>query len=218
MRNLRYLFIIPMLMLFVSAYSQTASDKGASDMKQVLSRPDSVTEDIFLGLDLNTRLDMIDYMEGGFDVYTRGPLQSEIKITKLEDRHVRIETPQPVSMDAYLLTPKNDSIIVIVITTPVGAGDAIVQVRNLRTGDDYMFETPEYTDWLKDKALKTVTPSLLLNTIPFVSAQATVNPVEETLTFINMSIKAPGIEENVVDAFFPELVYNWNGKRFVRKK
>lgn len=206
------------LFVFFALLGMAVSSWAQDSMKKLLSSPDERMVALFMGVDLNTRLDMIDYFEGGYDIFSQGPFKSDMRITKLDDRHVRFESNTPVSVDAWLLTPGADSLMVFVVSTPIDNGDAIITVNNLRKGGAPQRITPLYSDWLKADALKNVSEPRLTSIIPFVTASATVDEKNNTVKLTNTWIDVPGIDRDVISVFKPSLTYGWNGRSFVLKK
>lgn len=192
---------------------------GADDMRALLSGHESRTDSLFLGQDRNTRLDMMDYYDAGTGTYSRDSrFGSDIRIEVLEDRHVRFGSGSSVTVDAYLLTPGADSLLVTVVSFPVGNGDAGVHVTDVATGRTVQQITPSYADWMVRDALKTVSEAALAAAVPFVTADATVDTAANVITLRNTAAVVPGLDETFVAAFRPEITYRWNGKQFVMSK
>lgn len=191
---------------------------AADEMKAVLSNPDHKITEAFFGLELNTRLDMIDYFEAGSSSFSNDDLfNSHVRVSALDDRHVRFDTDTPLSIDSYLLTPGNDSILVSVVSLPIAAGDVSVYVINLKTGRSLDLISPDYSDWLVKNAEKSTSTAALLATIPYVTASATVDPIANSITFTNTATTVPGIDLAATKWFRPAITYKWNGKKFVLK-
>lgn len=192
---------------------------GADDMRALLSGHESRIDTLFLGQDRNTRLDMMDYYDAGTGTYSRDSrFGSDIRIEVLEDRHVRFGSGSSVTVDAYLLTPGADSLLVTVVSFPVGNGDAGVHVADVATGRTVQQITPSYADWMVRDAFKTVSEAALAAAVPFVTAAATVDTAANVITLRNTAAVVPGLDETVVAAFRPEITYRWNGKQFVMSK
>lgn len=189
--------------------------QGTGDMEALLTNPDKKFEHIFLEQPLNNRMDMLDYYTAGSKTFTADQLYgSQIRIDSLSDRHVGIGSNSALSADFYLLTPnRNDSIIVKVMNMPVGNGDAAVYFTNLRTNTGFRPVEIRYSDWLTKEA-KEVSPGTLQAGIPMVTWSVEADCTNNTLTLINTAIAVPGIEQDVVDKFLPQLRLKWNGKTF----
>lgn len=193
----------------------TLTVSASDDMRRVLSSPDPKTNRIFFGQGLNTRLDMIDYYDAGSKVFSNDDLfGSPVRIDTLSDRHVRFITDNPLTIDTYLLTPGKDSLAVSVVTLPVGNGDVIIYVDDIRTGDTRNMYMHHYSDWLTAKALKEVSEATLLANIPFVTASASVDTENNTVTLTNTAITLPGLDPSIVQLFKPTLTLRWDGKKF----
>lgn len=204
--------------LFISVLTITA--RATDDMRRLLSQPDSTLEQIFLDQPVNTRLDMLDYYDAKSRTFTADHVfGTSISIDTLSDRHVRIATQaNTMSVDFYLLTPANDSIIVKVVNTPVGNNDAILSVTDLRRLTDLGSIEPAYSDWLVKDALKTVSGNTLFAAVPFVSSTVDVDTENNRIVLVNTAVTVPGLDETVKAAFLPAVSYKWNGKKFVREK
>lgn len=205
--------------IILCALCVSFSMRADGSMKKLLSDPSDTVSTVFMGIDLNGRLDMIDYFEAGLDHLTlMDGFRSTGRISKLEDRHVQFTADEPVIVDAYLLTPGRDSLVVFVVTAPVGGGDAIVETRDVKTGKTLGNLDPDYSDWLKKDATKEVSEATLLSNIPFITASAEVDTQNNIITLTNTSIQVPGLPESVTSCFVPVLTYKWNGKSFVKSK
>ena len=190
-----------------------------NDMKELLKRDSPNVEKVFLGQELNTRLDMIDFYEAGLETFVQDDLYgSKLRLDTLENRHARFATDTPVSFDMYLLTSGADSLVVQVVNSPVGNGDSRVTVLDAVSGDSIATIAPEYSDWLTAEARKNAVPATLLAAIPFVTAGATVDTVGNVVTLTNTAVTVPGLDPEIVEAFVPSLSFRWNGKKFVPVK
>ena len=205
----------------IVALALTVATAAASDqngMRGLLKSADPKVDDIFLGLKLNTRLDMIDYFDAGATTFSNDDrFNSKIRLSELSERHARFETDAPFAVDAYLLTPGRDSLVVSVISIPTGNGDAAVYVTDARSGKTLDKVKPDYTDWLRADALKVAGEGGLLAAIPFVTASATVDTADNTLTFSNTAVTVAGIDPETAALFRPRIAMRWNGKKFVIK-
>lgn len=213
----KLLFIATMAVLaFAASESLTARD----DMKALLSSPDEKYTSLFEGLQPNTRLDMIDYYEAGLKTFSNDDeTYSAVLIDTLTDRHVRLAGDTPITFDLYLLTPRTDSLLVMVASAPLGNTDSSVIVKDIKTGNVVQQIVPRYTDWLVKDALKQAGEAELLAAIPYVTATTTVDTDgTHTLTMENSSITVPGLDPSVTRLFKPSLTWQWNGKQFVLKR
>ena len=184
-------------------------------MRKLLSSPDDKTAMLFFGQRLNTRLDMMDYYDASSKAFCSDDmLGSKIRIDSLAERYVRFATDTPLTIESYLLTPGNDSLLVTVVTMPVGNADANVVIDDITTGKTIGSIKLRYSDWLVKDALKAADENTLAANIPFVTATAFVDPEKNTVTFTNTAITTPGLNPYVTALFKPELVLRWNGKKF----
>lgn len=214
---MRKLSIILNSILLAVFLASTVYAEG--DMKRLLSRQDEISSSIFLGQDGLTRLDMIDYFEAGSDKFSKDDLfGAPIRITQLEDRHVRFEGIYPSRIDFYLVTPGTDSLSVAVNYMPIDNGDEFVIVENFKDGKEVSFEMPQYTDWLTKDALNVFSEEELIAAVPFVSVTADVNTDNGIITLKNNTINTPGLDPSIVAVFKPELSYIWKGKKYVLRK
>lgn len=189
---------------------------GADEMRSLLSQGNERLDTLLFGLKLNTRLDMIDYFDAGSDVFSADDVyRSEIRINALEDRHVGFATATPLTIDTYFLSPGADSLLVSVVSTGLGNGDTIVRVGDIRTGKAIRSISPTYSEWIDKEAAQKVSETELLAFVPFITADASVDPQECTVTLTNTAVIVPGIDERITGAFRKTLIYKWNGDRFV---
>lgn len=186
--------------------------KGQNAMRQLMSSPEARMDTVFLGLDKNTRLDMIDYFDGGYKNFSEGPFRSSVRLDSLDDRHAHFVTETALSVDAYLVTLNTDSIVVYVVDVPIDNGDAIVTLRSVKDGAHLGFVAPDYSDWLVKDALKKVPETKLLTAIPFVTSKVAVDPAAATIVFTNSSIAVPGLDKEIIEVFKPTVTYKWTGK------
>ena len=201
--------LLPMITVILGGSAQNS-------MKQLMTLPEQRVDSIFLGQPLNTRLDLIDYFEAGSKAFTRDSyFGANISLTKLDDRHATFSTDANLSINAYMLTPGTDSVMVFVIDTPLPDKDVFVKVDDIKTGKTIDSVRPVYSDWLNPATLAQYSEAWLLSQIPFVTYKADVDTSANTITLINTSITTPGLEQKITEVFKPSLKYIWNGKNFV---
>lgn len=208
------------LLCFFAALSllwTMASADGS--MARLMSQNDARIDSVFLGQSHNTRLDLIDYYNAGSKTFTAdSQFGSKLRIDSLSDRYARFSGNIPVELEAYLLTPASDSLMVWVVNMPLGEGDCVVYVDDVRTGRTIQTIDTDYTEWLVKEAAKEANQATLLAIIPFVNVSVQVDPYTNVVTMTNTTVDTPGLDPAVTAFFRPTLRYRWNGKKFVPEK
>lgn len=205
-------FVITLLYSMLSAHA-------ADSMRRLLTIPEHRIDSIFLGLSLNTRLDMIDYFDAGSETYSMDDtFGSPLRIAELSDRHVRFETRSPFVADCYLVTSGPDSLAVWTVTQPYDNGDTIIKTDDIRTGRPVETVYIPYSAWLVPGNDSRPADGELLAAIPFVTCSATVDAETGKVTLTNTSITVPGLEERIVEAFRPSLTLRLKGRKYIIDK
>ena len=188
---------------------------AADDIRQLMESPDKKFDNIFFGQPVNTRLDLIDYYAAGSKSYTPDELyQSQIRLDSLEDFHARFVDNGGSTLDAYLVTPGIDSLIIWVVEMPIGNGDVALYVDDIRKGATVQTLTTNYSDWIKQGTDNNPSMATLTATIPYVTSTAEVDTANNTIVLHNTSIQVPGIADDVKKRFFDTLRFKWDGKKF----
>lgn len=196
----------------------TAVSAGARSLGELFCVKDSIVDTTFPFLDYNARMDMIEYFRAGSETTTREVMyNTKVSITSLTDSTMRIHADE-LDVDIAMIAAGQDTVLTVVRTIALGAGDSDVAVYN--TSWQLLvnaFTAPEYSDWLVRDATKNVDEAKLIATVPYVTWTAHANPATGELTLTNTSITVPGLDKAVGAVFLRELVYRFDGKKFKRK-
>lgn len=202
------------LPLFLAVLCIAVAAHADGDMRRLLSSNQTRMDSIFLEQPRSLRLDMIDYYDASLDTYVNDEkFDSNVRIDSLSDKFARFHTDTGVDIDFYLVVTPSDSLIIYVQNSPIARGDDMVGVYNLATGRLIQPVRPHYSDWIKGSTDR-ASDLKLIAYIPYVTSKAAINPTDAVITLTNTSISVPGIDEDVVAAFRPQLRYKWDGRRF----
>lgn len=217
MKMNRFLRLLICIAAIVSTF---VAVRGADDgMRRLMSEGGERIDRLFMGQQLNTRLDMLDYFDAGTGTYSKDDVfRTKIRIAELSDRHVRLDADSLMSIDIYLLVQGPDSLIVTVANLPISAGDCAIDVRDVATGNKTEDVSVNYADWIDTGNMDGLTTATLTAMIPFVTASAAVDTGDGDITLTNKSIQVPGLDPGVVKAFKPTLTLQRKGGKYVIKK
>lgn len=174
----------------------------------------------------NNVLDMIDYFEAGVRTGVKNSQTVPVVITSLSPERVIIESIDSLYAAEYtLVTSGSDTLMVVVENPSLSPG------RNLNLGHVKLFDMsggrpvvelmPEYSDWLESPG-KMSSDSLetIIREVPFVAADATFDPVTNTVVFTN-NMESYYVADDFpasLAAFKPRLSYELKGRKFKLKK
>lgn len=194
----------------------SAGQARGADMRQILSRPDTVIDKIFLNIGLNDRLDMIDYLDAGQKEYLRAILGYPVRVSALEKDHVTFEIKDALNVDFYLLADAADSLIVMVAPIPVGAEDSFIAIYDLHGSQPVQYLKTDYTDWLVKNAFDVYEPATLLAAVPMITSTAEVLPERNVVILRNNATNVPGIDPNIAALYKPSITFQRKGRRFIK--
>ncbi len=172
---------------------------------------------VFPLLDRNTRLDMIDYAVNGLDNPSANALGGRSVITSITPSSLGVRMSDSSTAQLALLGP--DSVIMVISTVAAPGLDSNVAFYSTSWTPEQgskRFSKPGWKDWIAPGGdLATVT-----SVIPFMLASYVYDPATLTLRITNnlSSFLDADTWSMVSSEMLPELVYRWNGSKFVMQK
>lgn len=143
--------------------------------------------DIVPTLSKDMRLDMIDYFEHGSDRPSKSYFGEDVRVTALDENTLTAQISPSVALTFGLLADKADSLYVVIETVETPAKDSRVSVYSTRWQKLYSFDAGSIADWLNEAGKKQKMLPDVENTLNFITAEATFNPSDKTVTFSNTS-------------------------------
>lgn len=172
-------------------------------------------------LDSNARLDMLDYYNSGLSNKTGNSLGGGSAITGKSGERMDVKLTDASTMELALLPAANDSLIAVISTVMTPVPDSKISVfsgdwkENL-TGR--MIKVPELDDWLTNAGKKH--KAEVMQIVPFMLVEYDYDPGTQLLTLKNNTPHFVGDEiYQIIEGYvYPQMVYKWTGKGFVRQK
>ncbi len=176
-------------------------------------------QSVFPLVDTNTRMDMVDYINAGMSTQSSNKLGGGSAIIDLSPMRIKVKMTDSSTDEIFLLptaSASSDTIIGVIRTVATPGHDSSIAFYNskwqpVKSGS--VMTVPVLADWITDKAHTADVETI----VPFMLVGYTFDPATQRLTATNhlegflsediYSIVAPYISKN--------LVYAWNGKRFV---
>lgn len=177
----------------------------------------SAPRGIFPLLDQTTRLDMIDYYNGGVESKSENTLGGGASINDMTDQSLTVKLTDASSCQLFLLEMGGDTIVGLINTVKDPAPDSRIEfyTTEWETFGSNIFNRPELQDWVKNKKnlseVQALVPFLLVSYeyIPSDNKLIMTNNTRQFLTDDVYSIVAPYIYDSKVMV--------WNGKQFSDK-
>lgn len=181
-------------------------------------------QDIFMLLNRNARLDMLDYFKADHAGQVKNALKGTSSITSLTPEEMTIKmTPSSTYQLAVLPATKEDNdIIALIVTLNSPARDSRISFYRAKDWSHVdtkkIISEPLLADWLSDTGKQN--RQMVEAMIPFMMAYYTYNPADATLTATGdmATFLTPDIYSMIKDYLRPDLKYKWNGKKFSRVK
>lgn len=191
----------------------TAARAQLTAAKAFVNAPQSV----FPLVDTNTRMDMVDYINAGMSTQSSNKLGGGSAIIDLSPMRMKVKMTDSSTDELFLLpTAASDTIIGVIRTVATPGHDSSIAFYNSKwqpVKGGSVLNVPVMADWITDKAhtadVETVVPFMLVGYTfdPATQRLTATNHLEGFLSEDIYSMVEPYISKN--------LVYAWNGKRFV---
>lgn len=195
---------------------------GASACFARLTARQAFTEapqSVFPLLNLDARLDMIDYFESGMANTSKNAMEGQSRITAMTPDKVSISMSEASDYELCLLpTADGDTAIAVIATVATPAPDSRMSVyskdwsKNLTSG---AFSKPVLSDWLSEEGKERAAE--VEGLVPFLLISYSYDPASGVLTLTNNTGRflSSDIYEIVKPCLKGSITYKWNGKQFV---
>lgn len=195
---------------------------GASACFARLTARQAFTEapqSVFPLLNLDARLDMIDYFESGMANTSKNAMEGQSRITAMTPDKVSISMSEASDYELCLLpTADGDTAIAVIATVATPAPDSRMSVyskdwsKNLTSG---AFSKPVLSDWLSEEGKERAAE--VEGLVPFLLISYSYDPASGVLTLTNNTGRflSSDIYEIVKPCLKDSITYKWNGKQFV---
>lgn len=175
---------------------------------------------IFPSIDRSTRLDMLDYFNSGSDKPSKNAFKGNARVLALSPAAITFSTSDVQTVDLALVPARTDTLIMVITTLKTPVEDSTVEfyTRSWQPAGEGLFIVPQLSDWMTPEGEKRRDD--IENLYPITLARCVYDPGSRTLTL-----------ENKLGDFLPEnqaawakgllrgkLVYQWNGKKMVRRQ
>lgn len=189
----------------IAAASEPASSKSAGEY--FAAAPDSVVP----LLDLNTRLDMLDYYDCGSRTASTNMLEGKSRVTYRDSLTVRYElTERNKGQLSVIPMPKGDSLIIVITTLATPTPDSEIEIYTTRWQQPGkpVFSAPTMSDWITAAAPPEEQAQFMMYSADYDSST-------KTLTLTSTMDKYCGTEPHWLRR---QLIYRFDGKKFKQEK
>ncbi|MDE5745115.1 MAG: DUF3256 family protein [Paramuribaculum sp.] len=176
-------------------------------------------QNVFPLLDLNTKLDMIDYFNSGMTTPSKNAMDGKSRITALSPAKMEINMTDASTYELVVIpTADGDSVIALITTVATPAPDSQMAVFSKDWSNNItnsVFVKPILADWLTDDDKENI--GEVEGIIPFLLISYSFDPEAKQLTLTNNTSKfvSPELYEIVAPSLKSVMTYRWNGKKFV---
>ena len=169
--------------------------------------------------DENMRLDLIDYAKASLPNTVKNGLNAESKINVMTDNYIDLTVTPSVNLQIAVLPIRERKIIAIIKTVMTPAPDSELKfyAGNWAPIDLNLFSAPTLDDCLNADGKKNV--AKVVENVPFLMTGYRFNESDMSMTIslnLNQYLTVEAYDE-VKSLLHPELVYRWDGKKFVKK-
>ncbi len=189
----------------IAAASEPASSKSAGEY--FAAAPDSVVP----LLDLNTRLDMLDYYDCGSRTASTNMLEGKSRVTYRDSLTVRYELTERIKGQLSVIPmAKGDSLIIVITTLATPTPDSEIEIYTTqwqRSGKP-VFSAPTMSDWITAAAPPEEQAQFMMYSADYDSST-------KTLTLTSTMDKYCGTEPHWLRR---QLIYRFDGKKFKQEK
>ena len=189
----------------IAAASEPASSKSAGEY--FAAAPDSVVP----LLDLNTRLDMLDYYDCGSRTASTNMLEGKSRVTYRDSLTVRYKLTERIKGQLSVIPmAKGDSLIIVITTLATPTPDSEIEIYTTqwqRPGKP-VFRAPTMSDWITAAAPPEEQAQFMMYSADYDSST-------KTLTLTSTMDKYCGTEPHWLRR---QLIYRFDGKKFKQEK
>lgn len=167
------------------------------------------------------RLDMVDYFESGSSKPSGNILDAPSRIVAMDDRKMEVAIGDDLTIDFCVLPYGKKQIIMVISSLRTPAVDSAVRFYDSQWNElntDKLFRYPTLEKWTGKMGKADRLD--LENSLPFLMTSISFEPADNTLTVTpDLNGYLSDIDEAAVRSRLREnIVYRWNGKKFVEKK
>lgn len=181
-------------------------------------------QDIFMLLNKNARLDMLDYYKAGQSGQVKNSLKGTSSIISLqpESMVIQMTTSSVYQLTVLPASKEENDIIALIVTMSSPAKDSRISFYKAKDWSyietKKIFSEPILADWLSNTGKQN--RAMVESMVPFMMSYYTYTPEDETLTVTNdlATFLSPDIYSMIQGYLQPQLVYKWNGKKFTLVK
>lgn len=172
-------------------------------------------------IDTNTRLDMVDYFTGGIDRQSANVYQGKAQLLEADSVTLRFRPGEAVLSRLTMVAQGSDTILVLIDTFSLPQPDSRIALfdTDWQPLDAKSLQSPVLDDWLTADGRSNRRD--VEGWLPFMLAEASIDPVTATLTYTNTLPQYYSDNDDLqrVHAWIrPSLTYRLKGKRFVQVK
>ena len=176
-----------------------------------------VPDSLFPSIDKNTRLDMIDYYECGYNRPSLDVFKDSCKISHIDDENIIIETSPILKQQISVLS---NNIILLISTHSIPTHDSEIEFYDFnwnKLESNQLFTSPKLYDWLSKEGKKEQQD--IENYIPFLITEYQYNSNDKTLTLINnlQDYFTDSDWNKIAPLLLTQLKYKWAGGKFKKK-
>ena len=176
-----------------------------------------VPDSLFPSIDKNTRLDMIDYYECGYNRPSLDVFKDSCKISHIDDENIIIETSPILKQQISVLS---NNIILLISTHSIPTHDSEIEFYDFnwnKLESNQHFTSPKLYDWLSKEGKKEQQD--IENYIPFLITEYQYNSNDKTLTLINnlQDYFTDSDWNKIAPLLLTQLKYKWAGGKFKKK-
>lgn len=176
-----------------------------------------VPDSLFPSIDKNTRLDMIDYYECGYNRPSLDVFKDSCKISHIDDENIIIETSPILKQQISVLS---NNIILLISTHSIPTHDSEIEFYDFnwnKLESNQHFTSPKLYDWLSKEGKKKQQD--IENYIPFLITEYQYNSNDKTLTLINnlQDYFTDSDWNKIAPLLLTQLKYKWAGGKFKKK-
>lgn len=176
-------------------------------------------QSVFPLIDVNTRLDMVDYYKANMAPRAKNALGGTSGVTEVTPRSLRVHMSDASDAQLFLLPAGSDTIVGLIRTVATPGHDSSIAFYTSAwqpVQQKKLISLPAMSDWVTD-------PSRLGDVetvVPFMLTGYDYNPDTATLTLTNnLSAFLSADIYSMVGAYMkPTMAYRWNGNRFTLEK
>lgn len=203
--------------VMVAIFATAVLIAGARNAAQFFAMPEADAADMLL--DINARLDMLDYYVAGLDHSSANIMDGKATIVGADSTSLYFRPTEGVDAALYVAVSGADTTLVVVHTYMLPQPDSRVAVFDTQWRPVTALTMPEFSDWLTLSGRNEM--SDVVNLLPFVLATARYDADTSTLVFTNTMHQYFVDDDSraaVARWLMPQLRYALRGKKFKIQK